>query len=134
MPTGQGYKVEYVDHSQENPDTKKLPLISVSCNKLVIAAGTLGTTFLMLKNQHFFPGLSPRLGHAIGGNGDILGLALNARNTQGNHRVIDMKLPWSFISKTSIEYAPLVNLSGFQAGKGRQPSRLKSRKVHERSI
>jgi hypothetical protein len=31
----------------------------------------------------------------------------------------DMKLPWSFISKASIEYAPLVNLSGFQAGKGR---------------
>jgi hypothetical protein len=45
-----------------------------------------------------------------------------------------MKLLWSFISKTSIEYAPLVNLSGFQAGKGRQPFRLKSRKVHERSI
>jgi hypothetical protein len=45
-----------------------------------------------------------------------------------------MKLLWSFISKASIEYAPLVNLSGFQAGKGRQPSRLKSRKVHERSI
>jgi hypothetical protein len=46
----------------------------------------------------------------------------------------DMKLLWSFISKASIEYAPLVNLSGFQAGKGRQPFRLKSRKVHERSI
>jgi hypothetical protein len=46
----------------------------------------------------------------------------------------DMKLLWSFISKASIEYAPLVNLSGFQAGKGRQPSRLESRKVHERSI
>jgi arabinofuranosyltransferase len=49
-------------------------------------------------------------------------------------RAYDMKLLWSFISKTSIEYAPLVKLSGFQAGKGRQPSRLESRKVHERSI
>jgi hypothetical protein len=46
----------------------------------------------------------------------------------------DMKLLWSFISKTSIEYAPLVKLSGFQAGKGRQPSRLESRKLHQRSI
>jgi hypothetical protein len=35
------------------------------------------------------------------------------------NKPFDMKLPWSFISKTSIEYAPLVNLSGFQAGKGR---------------
>jgi hypothetical protein len=46
----------------------------------------------------------------------------------------DMKLPWSFISKTSIEYAALVKLSGFQAGKGRQPSSLKPRKLHESSI
>jgi hypothetical protein len=45
-----------------------------------------------------------------------------------------MKLPWSFISKTSIEYAPLVNLSGFQSGGLTPFSSLKSRKVHERSI
>jgi cholesterol oxidase len=44
---------------------------------LVLAAGTLGTSRLLLKNQRRLGGLSPALGTRFSGNGDALGLALD---------------------------------------------------------
>jgi cholesterol oxidase len=46
---------------------------------LVLAAGTVGTSRLLLKNQRRLGGLSPALGTRFSGNGDALGLALNPR-------------------------------------------------------
>lgn len=73
------YVVEYVDHSEaregERPEipTSMLPRIAISADKLILAAGTFGTSFLLLKNQASFPGLSERLGTRFCGNGDLLG-------------------------------------------------------------
>ena len=47
----------------------------VTCDHLVLSAGTLGTTNLLLRNRSAFPRLSRRLGTRFCGNGDLLTLA-----------------------------------------------------------
>jgi cholesterol oxidase len=87
---GAGYEVGYVRHSDEVTDTANLPIERATCDRLVLSAGTFGSTFLLLKNRQSFPALSPRLGHAFSGNGDVLGLALNARDRKtGQPRVLN---------------------------------------------
>jgi cholesterol oxidase len=84
---GGGYTVDYVDHSEAvegEPRDAPLPLRTVTCDRLVLAAGSFGTTFLLLKNRTALPGLSPRLGSRFCGNGDLLTFALKAvRDVEG---------------------------------------------------
>jgi cholesterol oxidase len=51
----------------------------VSAPVLVLAAGTLGSTRLLLKNKRRLPRLSPALGTRFSGNGDALSLAIDPR-------------------------------------------------------
>jgi cholesterol oxidase len=44
---------------------------------VVLAAGTLGTSRLLLRNRKHLPGLSPALGTRFSGNGDALGAAFD---------------------------------------------------------
>lgn len=81
-----GYIVKYVEHKKENEgkefDTSKLPLEEITCDKLILAAGTLGTTYLLLKNKREFNGkLSKTLGTHYCGNGDFLTFALKSKST-----------------------------------------------------
>jgi cholesterol oxidase len=46
---------------------------------VVLAAGSLGTTRLLLKNQRRLPKLSPALGTRFSGNGDALALAIDPK-------------------------------------------------------
>jgi cholesterol oxidase len=71
---GHGYEVTYADLGQnpEHPTTHEL-----TCDHLILSAGTLGTTNLLLKNRSAFPGLSRKLGSRFCGNGDLLTLILN---------------------------------------------------------
>lgn len=94
--SGAGYTVEYVEHDPahegakiETRDSSVLPLRRLTCDRLVLAAGTLGSTYLLLKNRHALPGLSKQLGTRFGGNGDLLTFALASREADGTPRVID---------------------------------------------
>jgi len=87
---GAGYEVDYVEHRDGFTDTRNLPLVRVTCDKLVLSAGALGSSFLLLKNAASFPGLSARLGAAFSGNGDILGAARSSFDHRtGRGRVIN---------------------------------------------
>ena len=44
----------------------------------MLAAGTFGTTYLLLRNRTAFPGLSGALGTRFSGNGDLLGFLMDA--------------------------------------------------------
>jgi len=44
----------------------------VVAKRVVLAAGTFGSTGLLLRNRLALPGLSPRLGRGFSGNGDLL--------------------------------------------------------------
>ncbi len=78
---GGGYLVHYVRHEPQAEGhatkTAALPLHTLSCRHLILSAGTLGTTWLMLRNSHVLPGLSlSQLGAGFSGNGDLLTFAL----------------------------------------------------------
>jgi cholesterol oxidase len=89
---GGGFTVEYVEHGLADTGTpadgRRPPRIEITSDRLVLAAGTFGTTYLLLKNRAGFPGLSPRLGQYFSGNGDFLGLAHNAHAADGGRASI----------------------------------------------
>ena len=77
-----GYVVRYVKHQSDlegiPTDTSALPMSVVSADRLILSAGTFGSTFLLLKNRARFPNLSDKLGHFVSGNGDFLGFIHDA--------------------------------------------------------
>jgi len=85
---GGGYQLEYVIHDPESEgvstDTQALDRHTVTCDRLILSAGTMGTTYLLLKNRAAFPALSPALGTRFGGNGDLLTFARNCKTTGPN--------------------------------------------------
>jgi cholesterol oxidase len=88
---GGGFVVDYVDHAHAVEGEKRprpLPTNRITCDRLVLAAGSFGTTFLLLKNRAAFPKLSRRLGTHFCGNGDLLTLAVRAREN-GRPRIVD---------------------------------------------
>jgi cholesterol oxidase len=82
---GGGWIVRYIEHSDENEgaktDTRALPRVTVTADDLVLSAGTLGSTYLLLRNRAALPGLSPRLGEGFSGNGDLLTFAVRCTQT-----------------------------------------------------
>jgi cholesterol oxidase len=86
---GAGYSVAYADLN----DTPEIPpIVELTCDHLILSAGTLGTTNLLLKNRSAFPALSRKLGTRFCGNGDLLTLALNTSTvTDGvrSPRIVD---------------------------------------------
>ena len=88
---GGGYTVDYVDHGEASEGRARrapLPTRTLTADRLVLAAGVFGTTYLLLKNRRAFPQLSRRLGTHFCGNGDLLTLALKARRN-GERRIVD---------------------------------------------
>ncbi|MDL4774437.1 GMC oxidoreductase [Actinomadura xylanilytica] len=81
---GGGYEVDYVVHDPEagaGAEAKnRPPLQTISCDRLVLGAGTYGTSFLLLKSRASFPGLSDALGTRFSGNGDLLTFLLKAKD------------------------------------------------------
>jgi cholesterol oxidase len=81
---GGGWIVRYVQHDLQldgqKHDTSHLPLVELTCDRLILSAGTLGTTYLLLRNRDRLPGLSPALGTHFSGNGDLLTLAMKPRD------------------------------------------------------
>ncbi|NBD11262.1 MULTISPECIES: GMC oxidoreductase [Corallococcus] len=82
-----GYVVRYLDHTdvaenvpREGPQSQ-LPRTTVTADRLVLAAGTFGTPYLLLKNRRSFPALSEALGSRFCGNGDLLGFMRQCRDT-----------------------------------------------------
>lgn len=85
-PTGSGWMVRYVSHAdaldRQPTDTSRLPEQVLTCDRLVLAAGTLGTTYLLLRgrDRRELPNLSGRIGSRFCGNGDVLGFAFDTRD------------------------------------------------------
>jgi cholesterol oxidase len=78
LDTG-GYEVVYVVHTAEDGEpAADLPSRTITCDRLVLAAGTFGTTNMLLRNRSALPGIGAALGTRFTGNGDLLGLVMNA--------------------------------------------------------
>lgn len=86
---GGGFIVDYVQHKPgDSPEGHEVdtsdgdyrPIHTISADRLILAAGTLGTTFLLMRNSAQFPGLSPMLGARFCGNGDLITFAQRCRD------------------------------------------------------
>ena len=76
---GGGYEVTYVVHTgAAGEPAVGLPTLTIRCDRLVLAAGTFGSTYLLLRNRLAFPNLGAALGTRFTGNGDLLGFVMNA--------------------------------------------------------
>jgi cholesterol oxidase len=71
---GGGYTVDYVRHDGVAGAG------TIECDRLVLAAGTFGTTHLLLRSRNGLPGLSGALGSRFSGNGDVLAFLLRAKD------------------------------------------------------
>ncbi|MBA3421363.1 MAG: GMC family oxidoreductase [Thermoleophilaceae bacterium] len=85
-----GYTIRYVEHHPEwaaegAPPPAPVPR-TLTARRLVLAAGTLGTTYLLLRNRSALPGLSSALGTRFSGNGDLLTFATRCTTVAGGKR------------------------------------------------
>lgn len=74
-----GYEVDHVHHDPE-VKARRPAVATISCDRLVLAAGVYGTTRLLLRDRARFPGLSDALGTRFTGNGDLLTFLLRAKD------------------------------------------------------
>jgi cholesterol oxidase len=74
-----GYRVGYL---QRDPDSERAPrTVVVTADRLILGAGTFGSTYLLLRNRAAFPALGPALGTRFSGNGDLLTFLLHSKRT-----------------------------------------------------
>ena len=81
---GGGYTVHYAALGEGAPEAP--PTVTLSCDHLILSAGTLGTTNLLLRNRAALPGISAKLGTRFCGNGDLLTLILNTHKVTNGVR------------------------------------------------
>ena len=87
---GGGYAVDYAAltaRARAPADALARPTSrALTCDHLMLSAGTLGTTNLLLRNRSAFPRLCRRLGTRFCGNGDLLTLvaATGRRRRRGS--------------------------------------------------
>jgi cholesterol oxidase len=88
-PVDDGYEVTYVQHDPAGGGRPKeaLPHITLTAKRLVLGAGTYGSTYLLLRNRSAFPKISPALGTRFSGNGDLLTFLRDASITVNGARV-----------------------------------------------
>jgi cholesterol oxidase len=75
------YIVHFVEHSPRFPYLKEEG--KISADSVIMAAGSMGSTEIMLKSEMMGLRLSSALGTKFSANGDVMGLAYNG-NTQTN--------------------------------------------------
>jgi cholesterol oxidase len=74
-----GYEVDFVRHDPDDSDRTPAKQ-TFTCDRLVLAAGTYGTSYLLLRSRENFPGLSEALGTRFSGNGDLLTFLMRAKD------------------------------------------------------
>ena len=87
-----GYEVDYIRHAPVDgtgpADAAAQRTGTIVSERLVLAAGTYGTSYLLLRNRASFPGLSAALGTRFSGNGDVMSFLVRARDRR-RHRPLD---------------------------------------------
>ena len=93
-PIEGGYAIHYVQHDLGNEgqklathDPTVLPIQTITADRLILSAGTFGSTYLLLKNRSAFPHLSNLLGTRFSGNGDLINFAFRCSDTSRGIRV-----------------------------------------------
>jgi len=91
LPDG-GFDVHLVQHTLDPAalgkpqDTSQLEIQTIRARRLILSAGTLGTTYLLLRNRAALPRLSRQLGRRFSGNGDLLTFAYRSTDSSTGDR------------------------------------------------
>jgi len=91
LPDG-GFDVHLVQHTLDPAalgkpqDTAHLEIQTIRARRLILSAGTLGTTYLLLRNRAALPRLSRQLGRRFSGNGDLLTFAYRSTDSSTGDR------------------------------------------------
>ncbi|MHB8816505.1 MAG: GMC oxidoreductase [Steroidobacteraceae bacterium] len=88
--TDSGFSVTYTRYPDSQGESDSLAgrqRRTITAHRLVLSAGALGTSYLLLRNRSAFPALSPALGRRFCGNGDFLGLVFGAKQQSDGIRV-----------------------------------------------
>ena len=88
--SGPRFAVTYVQHDPERfggqkldtDDARLCPPVRITCDRVIFAAGTFGTSYLLFRNRVAFPRLSPTLGTRYSVNGDLLSFIVNATQSK----------------------------------------------------
>lgn len=72
------FRIGYVRHNPHE-SSRTAAEATIRADRLILAAGTFGSTYLLLTNRAAFPRISPALGTRYSGNGDLLSFLINAR-------------------------------------------------------
>ena len=119
---GGGYEVRYVVHDPADEGhktrTSTKPVHRITCDRLVLAAGTFGSTYLLLRNRSAFPGISRTLGTRFCGNGDLLSFLLDAKDPEapdGRRRIEGSRGP---VITSAIRVADALDGDGSSSGRG----------------
>ncbi len=93
-PIEGGYAIQYVQHNLEHAEQKRdthnpevLPLHMITAPRLILSAGTFGTTYLLLRNHSAFPHLSNKLGSQFSGNGDLINFVVRCSDKSVDTRI-----------------------------------------------
>lgn len=88
-----GYRVTYVayDLTKDEGSRNNSPRdrTTITCDHLILAAGTLGTPYLLLRNRAAFKDISHQLGSRYSVNGDLLSFLVKARTVNSDR----MRIP-----------------------------------------
>jgi cholesterol oxidase len=88
-----GFEVTYTQYGQDPDKAGRRSRTSgrIRCANLLLGAGSLGTTALLLRNRVNLPALGRAIGTRFSGNGDLLTFAMGARvdGDSGASRLID---------------------------------------------
>jgi cholesterol oxidase len=87
---GRGFTVRYVQHDTSRPAPADQKTLTITCDRLILSAGTFGTPFLLFKNRDKFPLLSKKLGARFCVNGDLLSFIIKSKkNGDEFARILD---------------------------------------------
>ncbi len=85
---GGGYAVRYLEHPISPDSDGRGPVVrALTADRLILSAGALGSTYLLLRNRSAFPRIGKALGTRFCGNGDYLTLAVGATQETNGRRV-----------------------------------------------
>ncbi len=98
---GEGYAVDFVRHDPGaiDPATGKCPpspCFRIKCKRLILAAGTFGSPYLLMRNIGAFPRLNREtLGSRFSVNGDLLSFIVKSKERR-NGKLVPRRLDPSF--------------------------------------
>jgi cholesterol oxidase len=113
-PAQTGYDLRYVQHDPSSSGKKgeRSPQTQISCDRLILSAGALGTPYLLLKNAHHFPGLSKTLGHRFSVNGDMFSLLSRSSIRKGSQERRPLDTSFGPVITRAIRFGDVLDGTG----------------------